>query len=142
MTRTWTPVLTSTPTETATFSATWTPTPTKTQGPAWTWTPTVTETPVVIDVFFVSKNLFHGDQESVSITVGTSRYPGSFNLSVYNSAGEHIKTLENRNLTSALLESYGWDGTNKYGEKCASGVYILYLIEPFKRKIARVLLMR
>jgi len=78
----------------------------------------------------------------VSIFVGTSRYPGHYGLSIYNSAGEHILTLDDTKLISPYQASYSWNGTNKYNEKCAPGVYVFYLIEPFNRKLARVLLVR
>ena len=45
-------------------------------------------------------------------------------------------------LTVPVDKIYSWDGTNKYGDACASGVYILYLIEPFDRKVKRILLVR
>jgi hypothetical protein len=35
-----------------------------------------------------------------------------------------------------------WNGTNKYGNPCASGVYIFSLREPFDHKIKRILLIR
>jgi flagellar hook assembly protein FlgD len=76
----------------------------------------------------------------VSITVSINEYPGSYALKVYNSAGEHIKTIDEDQLSSPLSRTYPWDGTNKYGDKCATGVYVIYLIEPLKRKLARVIL--
>ena len=89
----------------------------------------------------VTKNVFQGG-DAVSITVGTSQYPGNIELSVYNSAGEHIKTLGSRYLTGPYQNTFYWDGTNKYGDKCASGVYIFYLTEPFERKITKIILVR
>jgi len=69
-------------------------------------------------------------------------YPGAYSLRVYNSAGEHIRTLDDGILDNPVRRSYAWDGKNKYGEPCASGVYVIYLIEPYDRKIKRVILMR
>jgi hypothetical protein len=63
-------------------------------------------------------------------------------LRLYNSAGEHIKTLDERMLNGSFQASYSWDGTNKYGDSCASGVYIFYLVEPFHKRLKRVLLVR
>ncbi|HTC19480.1 MAG TPA: hypothetical protein VK859_01435, partial [bacterium] len=65
-----------------------------------------------------------------------------YDLWVYNTAGEHIKTIDHQNLSGVLNQSYTWDGTNKYGAKCASGVYIFYLIEPFEKQQKRILLVR
>ncbi len=61
---------------------------------------------------------------------------------VYNSAGEHIKTLDSQNLGNPIVKSYLWDGTNKYNERCASGIYIFYLVEPFGVKLKRIMLIR
>jgi hypothetical protein len=87
----------------------------------------------------VSKNVFT-PSDPVSIFVDYTAYPGEYDLWVYNTAGEHIKTLASRVLSAPVSESYQWDGTNKYGERCASGVYMLFLVEPFDRKIKKVLL--
>lgn len=131
---------TNTPVPTATFTPTLTETPCGYPGNTCTpsATPTVTPTPVYADVFYVSKNLFVSS-DSVSIFVDYTKIPGDYGLYIYNSAGEHIKTLDSQHLTAPISQSYHWDGTNKNGNTCASGVYILYLIEPFDRKIKKVL---
>jgi flagellar hook assembly protein FlgD len=95
-----------------------------------------------LDVFYVSKNAFDPSNGPVSINVQYSKFPGDYHFWIYNSAGEHILTLDSQNLTQPISASYTWDGTNKYGDKCASGVYVLYLVEPFSRKLKRVLLLR
>lgn len=92
--------------------------------------------------FYVSKNVFHSSQEAVSIHVATSQFPGEYSLTVYNSAGERIKKLDDRKLTEPFQHSYFWDGSNEYGEKCASGMYLFYLSAPNGVKLARVLLIR
>jgi len=61
-------------------------------------------------------------------------------LRIYNSAGEYIQTLEETYLTMPLSKSYTWDGTNMKGDKCSTGVYIVYLIEPLQRLLGRVVL--
>lgn len=161
-TPTWTPTLrftsTFTHTPTLTFTPTITPTPTNTLSPTPTSTPTFTFTPTLsptpcgypgntctptptpVDLFYVSENAFNPDQKSVSIFVAYPLYPGGYALKIYNSAGEHVKTLDSQSLTSSYSKSYTWDGTNKYGDKCASGIYILYLEEPFDTKVKRILL--
>ena len=134
---------TNSPTRTPTATITQTPTITSTPTNSPTQTPTVTYTPVPIDVFYADKNLFSPTTDkAVSITVAYNRFPGEYSLRIYNTAGEHIKTYEARTLTSPVNKTYTWDGTNKNGDACASGVYILYLIEPFDRKIKRILLVR
>jgi hypothetical protein len=90
----------------------------------------------------VNKNFFNPAQGAVSIEVDYSQYPGPYSLMIYNTAGEHIRTLDSKQLSSPVSQWYYWDGTNKYNAHCASGEYILYLIEPFGRKIKRVILVR
>jgi hypothetical protein len=137
---------TCTPTFTPTLSPTFTPTPTLTPCgyPGNTCTPTLTPTisPTPMDVFYVSKNIFNANQEPVSIYVSFNQYPGNYSLSIYNSAGEFIANLDNQRINGGYENLYHWDGTNQNKEKCANGVYIIYLIEPLHRKIARVLLIR
>lgn len=158
LTVTKTPTPTSTPTSTATLTDTFVPTstytstatltatrtPTKTLTPTITFTPTETQTfPADCDVFYVSKNGFDPSQGPVSLYVaycgGTG---GSFQLNIYNTAGEYIRTLDQRSLTGSFYASYLWDGKNRYGAVCASGVYIFRLVTPFKVIIKRVLLVK
>ena len=135
---------TASPTYTPTLSPTFTPTSTITNTPTFTLTPTITATPTAtipnLDVFDVDKNVFNPANESVSIHVSYSKFPGNYSLVIYNSAGEHIRTLDSTTMTGVLDQYYQWNGKNKYGEACSSGVYIFYLIEPFDRKYKRVLL--
>lgn len=135
---------TSTQTGTPTKSQTATPTSTITNTPTVTLTATITQTPTAtipnIDIFNVDRNVFNPATDSVSIFVEYTKFPGDYSMRIYNSAGEHIKTLSSKTLNEPVSESYVWDGKNKYGDTCASGVYILYLIEPFDRKIKRVLM--
>ena len=69
-------------------------------------------------------------------------YSGPYDLMIYNTAGEHVRTLASQQLSAPISQSYSWDGTNKYGNKCASGVYIIYLTEPFSVKMKRVILLK
>ncbi len=120
-----------------------TPTPTQTVAPTLTITPMATSTPLPsCDEFYVSGNAFSPSQEPVSIYVSYCKYPGNYSLRIYNSAGEHIKTLDEKHLEAPIEASYLWDGKNKFGASCANGVYILYLVEPYNRQIKRVLLLK
>ena len=151
-TNTPTPTPTNTPTNTPTITATSTPTPlftfTQTATPTVTRTPTQTPTitntppptPPPEDIFYVNQNVYNSANGSVSIFVAYNSYPGDYRLWIYNSAGELIKKLDTQQLSAPISKSYLWDGTNRFGNKCASGVYILYLIEPFSRKTKRLLL--
>ena len=71
-----------------------------------------------------------------------SSYAGDLSLDIYNSAGEHIKTLISQSEPGSYSQGVLWDGTNKYGDPCASGVYLIIYREPFAVKTKRVLLVR
>jgi hypothetical protein len=138
-----TPTTTNTATITTTFTVTATTTVTATA--TATGTSTVTASPTIppgLEVFYVSKNAFDPGDEPVSIYVATSKYPGRYCLAVYNTAGEMVKKLEEMDLTEPIQRSYLWYGENQFGEKCARGMYIIYLAEPFGTRLARVLLIR
>jgi hypothetical protein len=130
---------TNTPTFTITRTPTITPTPTQTFTPVETWTASPT---VVADVFQVCKNVFNINTDgTVCVVIGTTQYPGEMTLRIYNSAGEHIKTLFDQQLTQPLSPTViNWDGKNKYGQAVASGVYIVYLQRPFSRALARLVI--
>jgi sugar lactone lactonase YvrE len=139
------PTATATATPTHTYTAVPTSSPTRTNTPTSTGTSTRTPTatlPPGFEKFYVSKNVINPKQEPVSIFVATSKYGGHYSLNVYNSAGERVKNLDDRELTEPFQHSYLWDGTNQYGEKCASGMYVFYLAEPYGIRMARVLLIR
>jgi flagellar hook assembly protein FlgD len=101
-----------------------------------TFTPTFTPGG---EIFFISHNVFTPGSP-VSITVA-GQYSGNYSLRVYNSAGEHILSFPLGEQPGPLpATTYLWDGTNKNGEKCATGVYIIYLMEPMQRRLGRVVL--
>ena len=102
-----------------------------------TWTPTATPGN---EEFQICKNVFRITVDTqVCINVATAQYPGMMELKIYNSAGEHIKTLYDQYITSPMgPTTFNWDGTNKYGQKVASGVYVVYLIKPYGRLLARL----
>jgi hypothetical protein len=135
-------------TATATLTPTLTDTATTTLTPTQTFTPTNSPTPTAtlptFDEFYVNKNVFNPPTDgSVSIYVGYSSYPGPYSLCVYNSAGEAITQLDpTQTITNVVMKSYFWDGKNRYGQPCASGVYLLYLVEPFDKKLKRLILLR
>ncbi len=153
LTVTYSPTLTLTPTVTPTFTPTHPPTQTRTSTSSFTPTSTdtpcgypgntctPTHTPGFTDIFFVSKNIF-SPSDPVSILVQSTKYPGNYKLGIYNSAGENIKTLDSKRLNAPISQSYQWDGTNKYGNPCASGVYIIFLVEPNDHKLKRVILVQ
>ncbi len=135
---------TATPSPTPKITSTPTQTPTNTPTATITCTPTVTPTPIPdLDTFYVAQNVYNATNDNpVSIFVQYTKFPGTYSLWIYNSAGEHIRTLDNQVLSAPISQSYHWDGKNKYGDNCASGVYVLYLVEPFSQKMKRLLLIR
>jgi hypothetical protein len=137
-----TPTNTPSPSPTPTLTPTLTPCgfPGNTCTP--TDTPTPTNTPYYTDIFEISQNILRPSQSPVSIYVNTTQYPGNYELWIYNTAGEHIKTLDSRQLSGPVSQWYSWDGKNKYGDTCASGVYFFYLVEPNSRKTKRIILVR
>lgn len=69
-----------------------------------------------------------------------SRYPGRFVLTIYNSAGERVRTLKDVRLDRTIEESYPWDGLNDAGDRCASGLYIAFLTAPRNVYSCKILL--
>lgn len=88
----------------------------------------------------MDKNVFSPPTDTIGIHMAYSKYPGDYSLKVYNSSGEHTKTMDSQNMTGILNAYYQWDGKNKYGDVCASGICIFYLTESFSRKMKQVLL--
>jgi|SRR5665213_28696 len=134
-TATATSTCTNTPTATATNATNTNASPTNT--PVSTWTPTATAGP---EVFQICKNVFNIKKDiNVCIVVGTNQYPGRLALRIYNSAGEHIRTLLDETLTQPLSPlTVNWDGKNKFGQEVDSGVYVLYLEKPLGRELGRL----
>lgn len=130
-TLTATPTITSTPTDTATITPSFTPTDTA----------TITPTPGT-NIFDVSLNVLREGGQPVSIHAGNKAYPGGYDLRIYNSAGELIRTLDNQTLSTATDFWYTWDGTNNHNEPVASGVYLIYLHRPTDDRLKRILVVR
>jgi hypothetical protein len=125
------------------------PTATPTLTLTTTVTPVPTATPFGGNQFYISKNAFNPANQPVSIHVvfQTSSVNTGNNipaLKIYNSAGEFITELKplTNSAGAAVWDSwYDWDGTNLYKQKVASGLYIIYLLEPFAAKEAKIILL-
>ena len=63
------------------------------------------------------------------------------NLSVYNMAGQHIKSLVNGHQISGD-HTVKWDGTNDSGERVTSGMYLYRIDAPDFSDTKRMILMR
>ena len=68
--------------------------------------------------------------------------PGVYGLKIYNSAGEFIDDLDPGTNPTGLSHSFSWDGSNYLKQKCASGIYIIYYLQPRKVSEAKILLLR
>jgi flagellar hook assembly protein FlgD len=114
---------------------------THTNTPGNTPTSTATQPP---DQFKVCQNVFHVSTDGTTcFVIATAEFPGVMELKIYNSAGEHVKTLFTQALSGPLPPTtVTWDGRNKYGQPVASGVYIVYLIKPYGRLLARIAVIR
>jgi hypothetical protein len=142
-TQTYTKTQTLTPTESFTPTRTYTVTltPTVTNTPTVTLSPTITNTPGPL-VFYISKNVITSPASPVSIYV-SYQIPGNYGMKIYNSAGEFIVDLAHSNYDpTQLSHSFSWDGTNYLGQKCASGIYLIYYLQPRQVSEAKILLLR
>ena len=115
-------------------------TPTPFGTPVPTNTPTMTPTPC--GNFSVSENILRPSQGDARIHVEDCGYPGACSLVIYNSAGEHIRTFESRQIGISFAADYSWDGKDKYGDPCSSGVYIIRMTIPSGVQTKRIILLR
>lgn len=123
-----------------------TATPTATSTPTTSPTPTFTAIPQADCAnFTVSVNLFHPSLGPVTLTVSNGCLTGDYSMKVFNSAGEHVRTLGLIPVPGADPASPVttlWDGKNKYGDECASGTYIFFYTNPQHSGMRRVILIR
>lgn len=77
----------------------------------------------------------------MTLTV-TSCEPGNCRVEIFNSAGEHIRTLFDVTNQPAGSFEMNWDGKNKYGDEVASGVYIIYMVVDRQAHFTRLLVIR
>jgi flagellar hook assembly protein FlgD len=107
-----------------------------------TLTPTVTNTPIP-SIFYVSMNVITSTSGPVSIHI-TYPQTGSYQMKIYNSTGEFIKNLAPPVISASNGQDlwFTWDGTNSLGQKCASGIYVIYYQSPLTAKEAKILLLR
>ena len=55
---------------------------------------------------------------------------GRVAIEVYNVAGRVVKTLLDEKVEAGASDVITWDGTNEFGERCASGVYFYRIAAP------------
>jgi len=78
-------------------------------------------------------------------TETTIRYftaaPGAVEIKIYNIAGQHLITLEQKNNTGGEAE-FVWNGLDDSGRRVASGVYLYTLYSQGEKESARMLVLR
>ena len=110
--------------------------------PTMTFTPTLSPTPFCQSSLTLSLNLFTPQSNQLLTITALLCFPGDSSVMIFNSAGEHIRTLANYSNQPAGSFQVTWDGKNKYGTLVASGTYVVRFVEPFGVHQARVLLVR
>ena len=141
------PPATATSTPTVTLTSTRTPTPTMTPSStiavSSTPTPLQTMTATPGDEFLVSRNVYRPgyDDPSVFVRIRLSQ-AGIYSLKVYNSAGELVKVLRDEKIENGAYENVYWDGTNKFNEPVASGVYIINYSTRYQTRLAKLIILR
>jgi hypothetical protein len=132
-----TPTVTSTPTQSPTFTAT--PFPTSTVTP----TPTASIILSCQNPLFISRNRYSPKSDFPRLFARVIQCAaGHFSVMVYNSAGEHIRTLVDDSYRSLGTYEVEWDGKNMNGFYVASGVYLVCFTEPKEVHKAKVLVIR
>jgi hypothetical protein len=117
------------------------PTPTITMTPTHTLSPTPTTS--VPSNIFVPLNIFQPSQETAGMALQVHvNEPGRYLLCIYNSAGEMVKTLRNKDVSGTWTETVAWDGTNDQGSRVASGVYLIRLTTSTTVHTARLAVVR
>jgi hypothetical protein len=100
--------------------------------------PTPTFTPCAI--FYLDKNRFTPDRESLEIRVGVLKEE-EFKITIFTLAGRQVWQARPR----AFIGGYfrlEWDGRNQEGQDVASGVYFVVLESHGRREIRKVLVVK
>jgi flagellar hook assembly protein FlgD len=63
-------------------------------------------------------------------------------LTVYNTAGEKVKTLWNERYQDAQEVKVTWDGTNEKGEMVANGLYLIHFEGSLRADTKKILVLR
>jgi hypothetical protein len=105
-----------------------------------TITPTSTATPVP-NTFRPSANLFIPKQAPLKINY-TVQQPTRFRVTVFNLAGQVVRSLVNEDVKGTISGVLEWDGKNDNGAAAASGVYVIRLETDVYRQNIRVAVVR
>ena len=65
----------------------------------------------------------------------------SVKLVVYDELGRVVKNLTNQHFSAGEYQ-VNWDGTNKYGEKVASGIYFYRLVAGQKDMVGKMVMLK
>ncbi len=118
--------LTATPTATQTAFVSPTPSPTVTETPTISPTPSISPTsaPYKQQRLILVKGVYPNPFSNKAHIYYTLRVDAYVRLTIYNVAGEYIRTEEAAGALGKNL--LVWEGINSDGSRCASGVYILH----------------
>jgi hypothetical protein len=101
-----------------------------------TITPTSTPTPVP-NTFRPSANLFLPKEGTLKLNY-TVQEPTRFRVTVFNLAGQVVRSLKNEDVKGTINGVLEWDGRNDNGAAVASGVYVIRLETDVYRQNIRV----
>jgi flagellar hook assembly protein FlgD len=94
------------------------------------------------DLFIVDRNALNSSQGQIlNIRLGASM-GGRVSLRIYNSSGELIRTLLDREAPGSLAWNLVWDGRNDNGDLAASGVYLIRFSGPRLTETRRLVIIR
>jgi hypothetical protein len=118
-------------------------TPTPTPSPTITPTPT----PGVIapncqDQLHLSQNIYHFSGPTELNIQASLCVAGFYQVFVYNSAGEKVRTLRDTSTQPAGTENISWDGRNTVGQPVASGVYVIHYSTRWSVHESRLVVLR
>lgn len=68
-------------------------------------------------------------------------FASEVNLMIFNSVGQHVKTLFNSKLNAGVY-TVAWDGKNKIGQDSSSGIYFINLFSGNQNKKVKAVLLR
>lgn len=94
----------------------------------------------IVPKFWVSRNVVMED-ETITFRVDSTE-PGPAGITIYNSAGERIRTVLHEDLAEGEVRVVTWDTLNEAGEKVVAGVYIAYFYAAMGSRIHRFIILR
>lgn len=100
----------------------------------------ISQQTAVISDFHLQKNYPNPFNPSTTITF-TFPASGYINLSIYDLSGRKVRTLIDKHI-SAGTHQVKWDGTDDFGNKVVSGIYLYTLKSSTLKKTKKMILLR